>query len=1329
MKYPASFLLILWLALPIAAMEWQFNNKDSNWQKYRNLTATLTTTGLKLEITGSFSNIELAETSFAPGNTEYLAVTYCAEGFPEITHGQLFFATANHPKFNEQAKLTIGSLISNKLQHTLFIALNQGSAGKLWHNAEKIIALRLDLVNQFPGTVIISSIKLLDAEEYRELQADRISTWDFTRPQPSWDKTRNLSTESVPEGLLLTVSGSDSNIGNDNTALDPTIYNGVSITYCASGFSQKTNGEFFFCNEKEAAFDDRKKIPIPSLISDGNWHTMKLSFNQVQGGKRLWYEGGKVTRLRLDLVNQFPGIITLQHLSLIEYSLSKARMSGIPEKITVTLGKTPIPRTFLKADPHAPAFQSPMVAPENGFYRAGSHFLRTEFTLAEIPEKALLQSLCDDVIEAIYINAQPLDYAWSTDWMTPDTLSIPTTLFRPGKNVLALRYLNRGNIGGVMFDLQLVSPEGEFQVITPAQAQACSEPPEEHWNEPDFTASWPPVATRSGPPTEPWWKLIPPYQTIRPVRGTIEINVQNIEADQATVTFHGTPALTMDEKLYARIYNRHKQLLAFRSGSARELKAEQNATGDLTVVFEHFDLPHFGGELEGTWEFGIYGRNNLHSLFPDFRMPACPLPGKTSVMTMQRTPDGVQPLLNGKPFFLNVLTINNINIPTGMEGPHSPFNVVVFRAGGQTAEWWTGSDQYNFSVIDRQLNILLNRYPDSWLGLYIWCQPGLWYEKQYPERISRQDNGGIMRYYVATTTFSNPDYRQDAQQAVAALIRHCEKYFGSRIVLYNLMGGISCEWQGWNTHTSRFADYSTAGRLDFRNYAQSLGEFDMEVPSPQQRLEADEEGSFFRHPQRNHKAILYDQFYSKSIADCIAGIASAAKQACQRKKLIGAYYGYHQEYSNLGYAVNSSGHNALSVLLNSPDLDFFLSPNSYGVRTLGAPNADMKPFAAIREAGKLSVLEDDTRTHLTPSTGFYQTLNLQHTLEVLKRNHGMALSRKTFLNHLPLTGGNDLDSPEIRALFVRTVKAGQIVLEKNHPSDAEIAVVIDEDSFRYLRPTREKVDVPDRDRFHYSASGELLSPTRKVQPLTGDLLYYQRIPLAQIGAPVDWILLDDVAKQADKYKLVIFLNAFADTPELRNAFAALRQQQTTILVVYGAGFIGKNGLSTKAMSDLLGMQIDIHSEGPLQLQIDAARKIGNEYPVKPRFCVSDRQAKLLGTYTDTNAAAIAEKKHTIFYGGAVLDATFVRQIARQSGVHIYSDTGDNLFVGSGIVCIHASSKGNKIIRLKNRSDAIEIYSGQVAGMQSDHLDFSMEAFETEVFLLGNAKEILTLLGK
>lgn len=1159
--------------------------------------------------------------------------------------------------------------------------------------------------------------------------------WNFNGTRASWDKDRHLTATVSQEGLVLDLTDSYSNI-ETMEEFSPAGCEVMVIKYQATGLKRNQGGQIYFGTKEDPTLDENKKFYVKPLNFDNEEHDLYVNLKSAAREKsyEIWSNASKICDVRIDLVNEFPAHVVIKSIGFITVEQyenllkSKYEKIGIPTKIPVYLPNgDPKSKTALKNGDAI--FESDMYSPKGANEYSGILYLRYEFNLDAAAKKNIWQSVCDDEIENLWINGQKVSHKWSTDWQVMDTFEIPNEMFNAGRNVIAIAYRNNGNIGGIMADLQILDKNGKYKIITPKRAVGYFGEQQDGWQKPSFKCNWEAVDSRPGPPAAPWVNFSPFYKSLRTEGNTVSIEPLKMNRFAANVKFTGSKKFSGNDVFYARFCTNNGIVLSNINGTIKELNGKVNKDGSVTIQFHAFKADRYGSGAECRWEFGVKswmteGQGNYDIKIQDRKVPGDPITVK-----LAQTANGPVPLLNGKPYYFNVLTVHNYSngydgVATGMEGRNSPFNVIAIRLGGSgDTNWWVGPDEYDFTSVDRNLSLMLERYPDSNLALYVWCHPNNWYTKKYPERISLQEDGGIYQYYVSPVSFSNAEVRKDAQKAIYALVKHIEKYFGSRTVLYNLMGGISCEWQGWSSHSDNFSDYSPNGIQDFMNYAAALNIPVNGMPSGEARKHTDT--GVFRNPVTDKDAILYDKFYSESIANCINDIAAAAKQACNNTKLVGTYYGYLMEYANLGYGVNGGGHNAMYILLNSPFMDFFLSPQSYGIRSFGAPNGEMKPYGAIRAAGKLSMLEDDTRTHLTEKTDFEQTLNLPLTLNILKRNIGMSLSRNTPLNHLPLVGGNELADPNIRALFGRTLKVGQYLMEHGHNPDAEIAAVIDEEAIRYLAYNRTKVaEVPDESRYLYNHDGSLREHSRYVHPIYGEQLYYQRINLAQIGAPVDTILLPDVIKNPAKYKLVIFLNAYKDKPMLRKAMELLRQNNVKVIVMHGAGFIDEKGFSVETLSTCVGMKMAMAEPGGLRLRVKDGNITGNTYDVNPRFKVVDKDARVLGNYVDSGDAAVATKGNMIFYGGALLDSSFARKIASASGVHIFTDSGDNLYASKDIISIHANKMGHKVIHLKEPGDVIDIYTGQIMPRNGDTIEFDMQAFETRVFLIGNANTII-----
>ena len=254
-------------------------------------------------------------------------------------------------------------------------------------------------------------------------------------------------------------------------------------------------------------------------------------------------------------------------------------------------------------------------------------------------------------------------------------------------------------------------------------------------------------------------------------------------------------------------------------------------------------------------------------------------------MDLQQEP-GESPVVtvNGKPFFPVILSTFYRMNQTGYENIKSAVNVRDFIAGADANPFWVAPDTYDFSQVDARINELLRETPDAYIAPYIWCMPPLWYTDRYPERISAFNDGSRFQYYTSTVTFSSPEFRADARAAMTALIRHCEEHFGSKIFMYNLIGGVSCEWQGWGAHHladwKKLADYSPHALRDFKAFAKEYQVETTAIPSYQERTHSAD--GLFRDPRTDARSMLYDVYGSHSIASCINELAAAAKEACHR---------------------------------------------------------------------------------------------------------------------------------------------------------------------------------------------------------------------------------------------------------------------------------------------------------------------------------------------------------------------------------------------------------------------------------------------------------------
>ena len=107
------------------------------------------------------------------------------------------------------------------------------------------------------------------------------------------------------------------------------------------------------------------------------------------------------------------------------------------------------------------------------------------------------------------------------------------------------------------------------------------------------------------------------------------------------------------------------------------------------------------------------------------------------------------------------------------------------------------------------------------------------------------------------------------------------------------------------------------------------------------------------------------QYASAHVADDVAYLAHVAKEETGGCVAVGAFYGYALEVTS-----SLHGTHALDLLLESRDVDFICSPNSYiGTRDPDLDWTEMYAADSVRLHGKLCRQECDVRTYLTRTLG------------------------------------------------------------------------------------------------------------------------------------------------------------------------------------------------------------------------------------------------------------------------------------------------------------------------------------------------------------------------
>ncbi len=736
-------------------------------------------------------------------------------------------------------------------------------------------------------------------------------------------------------------------------------------------------------------------------------------------------------------------------------------------------------------------------------------------------------------------------------------------------------------------------------------------------------------------------------------------------------------------------------------------------------------------------------------------VPACCLAKDDGLVSAVRVVNGT-PLLfaNGQPKSM-------ILAAPYQQGPRD-FN--TFRAGGieifnfYLRFPWTGPDEWDFGRPDAKLDEYLSIDPNALFLPRILLTPGSWFGRMYPDEITRRDDGTPAGMFGRGThpSFSSQIYRELSHRLMVAFITHLEDKYGDHIIGYQVGNGFGGEWLPFNSfweirgngpRPTQFGveDYSPASLRHFRAWLElryrdvsalrrAWGDPNVtfataEAPDEVAR-HTPSKGIFF-DPAVSSQVPDFLQFFNDAVGDVLLENAAWIKEITRRKKIVGTFYGaLWLDFPNL--SSNHAGQLALTRVLNSEDIDFICSPYTYDNKQLGGPhNAQSLPEAA-RLHGKLYFSETDTMLHVLKrqwrwGNSLHNPENWPESKALMLRDFGYVFTKGIGMWWTDLFGRN-FDDPEITAFMRQLKEIDDAHLTADKRSTAEVAVILDEVSFTYC------------------GDGE---------PMFNALLTAQKQwELGFTGMPWEPHLLSDMDNpDLRDFKLYIFLNTIKVSARQRAAIhARLRRNGATAFWVYATGYID-GACDVGNISALTGINLaedlsfgELHvdvtqRDHPItrdlppglaygtdervediiryydhQIYLKDPRDPGLErdlpgFRISPRFYADDPDAVVLGMLgAGIDKPGLVAKKQdgwaSIYSAAPIVPSVLLRGIARDAGVHIYSDADDVVCANRHFLSLYAPRGGTRTVHLPQRATVIDVLTGAVVA--EDVSEFRLE---------------------
>lgn len=563
---------------------------------------------------------------------------------------------------------------------------------------------------------------------------------------------------------------------------------------------------------------------------------------------------------------------------------------------------------------------------------------------------------------------------------------------------------------------------------------------------------------------------------------------------------------------------------------------------------------------------------------------------------------------------------------------------------------WRWFGKYDFDSLNKQYDDVLAVNPDADFICMIDLNTPIWLQRQLA---LRGQSAECESFTMLSCACANPAWRKATGEYLEAVIKHMEARYGDRVRAYLLACGQTDEWM----------DYSrgVAGRAKteaWKAWLQAHGKADVPVPALE-RLDRARFDNLIRDPVTEQDVVDYAQFTGDIIADTVLEYAAKTRSLIPEQRQIGMFFGYLVELTN--QRMVWAGHLEYERLYSSPDIDFFISPGTYGDRPMGGGSGFMVPNGTRRLDNKGFLHEIDHRTPTYNvkldefvSIGWMVPWKDQAETDAgLKREFALAIINQTSLWCFDMWGGV-FQTPETMKRIAESKKLWDQYSRTPLKSRAEVAMVVDPHSARYLNDRH--ADIP-----------QIYQRTRN--------------KLNRLGAPFEVFSFNDISRaDLKQYRLLVFPGLFVVTPEKLEVLEKhVFRDNRMVFFAYAPGICDGKSLDPARIKTLTG--VGFKTPGVSTTQRD------------------DWKAVYVPGYADITPQSL-------------------RQAAVQAGVTIICQDEVPVYANERLVAIHMARGGEKTITLPDDCRQVrELYTGQVIPVSRRRFSYTFQTPDTALFEL------------
>lgn len=669
--------------------------------------------------------------------------------------------------------------------------------------------------------------------------------------------------------------------------------------------------------------------------------------------------------------------------------------------------------------------------------------------------------------------------------------------------------------------------------------------------------------------------------------------------------------------------------------------------------------------------------------------------------------------------------------------------------GGPEPEWCGPGpgreSHFDFSTLERRFGQIIDVDPEARFHLRVHLElqhQEAWWRELYPEECQLRADG-----QRPCQSFASLIWREQAKELLRQLAAHLKSAgLADRVVAYQTGAGGTGEWVKQDAMIATTSDYSEPMRRHFQAWLGRLYGNDeaalragwanpdltfatAEVPSWEAQLTTRHQT--FRDPRYERQVIDYYRCLAELCGDLVIEYNRTVKEATGAQALAGAFFGYLLELAwnecffgggteaECG-ATARCGHLGLGRALESPYVDFIVSPYSYGFRSVGGHGPGMPPTESVRRHGKIYIYEEDSRPYINPpDCGYGRSETYEDSVAVLRRNLAECLCRGHGIWWLKGGGEHPHIDPVVEPRFgpelARLQRLGRFGLHLDREPGAEVAVLLDDESYWYTT-VRNDLDLP--------------------------LVFQQKLwGLPRMGAPADYYLLNDfLAGLVPPARLYIILNPWHLDAQRRRALAReLKRDGRVALWIYAPGYL-KDDPGLEHMEELTGFRFGKVENpwGPMMQITDYQHPItrglseelhwGTNTPLGPVFYLDDPEARVLAQVVLSqgqcrHGLGVKEMRDwtSVYAAAPNLPSPVLRGVARYAGVHLYSEAGDVLYAAPQLLAVHTLTGGRRLLRLPQRVETVyDLFEERPVAEGASQFEVDLPPRSTSLFYTGEA---------